>query len=188
MKAKVILTLLLILFSIGSAFSISSMVVFRERVEKGDTTQLLKLVLKEKPEYPVQFVKTPKEIRWVMQLYKDGGDGIISPLDSLSNPTGDDILINHPSHLNASQGIYFAVNYMWVSNGISFYPKGESKDAWQGDKIYLRIFNNTSIDKADKYIVSHTLYQVPVANAAVEYAPDYGWDTRGWISFRKNKK
>ncbi len=185
---KLYFLLILAQLLVGTIAAINTTVLFREIAAKGDTTQTLKLILKEKPDYPVAFVKVPEKGRWLIQLYKDGGDSIISPLDNEGNPTGDDILINHPSHLQSSQGLHFTISHFWTMNGINFFPPGKNQDAWQGDKVYLRIFNNSSIEEADKYIVSHTLFTTPNSNEVVAYVPDYGWDARGWISFRIQKE
>lgn len=185
MKTYFLLLIALLLSTFLSATP--NTIIFREAAAKGDTTQTLKLVLQEKPDYPVLYKKTNLEERWLIQLYKDGGDGVISPLDDQGKPTGDDMIVNHPSHLQSSQGLYFAISYIWTMNGITFYEPGQTEDAWQGDKVYLRIFNNTSIEEANKYIVSHSLFTVPPTNTVVMYIPDFGWDEKGWINFRKQK-
>ena len=187
MKTYILVILILLLtsiLSVANASVVNIMVFFKDIAPQGDTIQTVQLILKEIPDYPVKFTKTPEESRILMQLYKDGGDGIISPLDSLGNPTGDDIIITHASHLWASQGIQLAIRNKWVSNGISFYPSGDKDDAWQGDSVYFRIFNAPTIKTATKYIVSHSLYTVPNTNTVLTYVPTYGWDKKGWVKFR----
>lgn len=184
MKGKILLLLALLFVLSGYLVAQPIFITFREMADKQSVAATCSLVLQEAPEYPVGFVKTPVEERWLIQLYKDGGDGKINPLDKLGKPTGDDIMVTDSTHFNVSQGLYFAVPYVWMMSAFRFFAPGEEGEVWQGDKIYVRIFNNTSLDKADKYVVSHTLYTIPASNDVTSYVPDYGWDARGWISFR----
>lgn len=179
------LFLILMLFVNLSLFSVPTFLVIRETVEKGDTTETCKLVLRENPAYTVGFIRTPIEQRWLIQLYKDGGDGIISPLDSLGNPTGDDIMVTDSTHFKVSQGLSLPIAGVWPMSALKFEEPGSGGQVWHGDRIYIRIFNNASIDKADKYIVAHTLLKIMPANEVLEYVPDYAWDKQGWITFRK---
>ena len=184
MKSKIVLALMLTL-AIGLLTADMNIVIFRNIVAHDDTTETLKLVLQEFPDYPVTSENTPREEQLIIQLYKDGGDGIINPLDEQGNPTGDDVMITNPVHNLSKQGLFFKVPFAWLMNVLVFNAPDEEGEAWQGDSIYLRIFNSTSIETATKYLVSHTLFQIPSENTTVNYTPDYGWDARGWFEFRK---
>lgn len=184
MKRKALAVLSMLLLGIGYLIAQPSFVTFREMVAKESVSVTRSLVLKENPQYTIGFVKTPAQQRWLVQLYKDGGDGKISPLDKQGRPTGDDIMVTDSTHFNVSQGLYFAVPHVWMLSAFRFFAPGEEGEVWQGDKIYVRIFNNSSLEKADKYLAPHTLYTIPKSNDVTSYVPDYAWDERGWISFR----
>ncbi len=177
--------LALILLTGGILYAQNPIVIFREVVPKDESTQTLKLIRMEKPDYPIGSDVPPRDSRWLIQAYRDGGDGIISPLDSLGNTTGDDLRLTDPVHLKVSQGLYFPVEFVWMMAALRFNAGDDDAQAWPGDRIYLRIFNNTSIAKSNKYIVSHSLYVIPETNATISYVPEYGWDKQGWITFRK---
>lgn len=180
-----ILLVLLIVFAATLLQAQSMMVIFREVTPNGTNAQTLELIRMEDPSYPIGSNVPAKNERWLIQAYRDGGDGIISPLDSLGNATGDDLRLTDPVHLKVSQGLYFALQNVWMMAGLRFTPGDDDAQAWPGDKIYIRIFNNTSIAKADKYIVAHSLYTIPATNASLSYVPEFGWDKAGWITFRK---
>ncbi|GEM_PF-2486895 len=184
MTRKAILVMVTLLLGMGYLTAQPSFVTFREMVDKESVSATCNLVLQENPKYTIGFAKTPAQERWLVQLYKDGGDGKISPLDKQGRPTGDDIMVTDNTHFNVSQGLYFAVPHVWMLSAYRFFAPGEEGEVWQGDKIYVRIFNGASVDKADKYLVSHTLYTIPAANDVTSYVPDYAWDERGWITFR----
>jgi len=183
-KSFLLIPVIMLIFT-GMLSAVFSMVVFREITDEGTTCKTLQLVMEQNKKYPVGMDKTHKDFGWKVQLYKDGGDGIISPLDKEGNPTGDDIMITDPFHLNTSQPLVFPITRAWQMAGYRFTARDTTGEAFYGDKIYLRIFNHKDIAKADKYIVSHKLYTIPETNDAVNYVPAYGWDKQGWITFRK---
>jgi hypothetical protein len=119
--------------------------------------------------------------KWLAQLYKDGGDNVISPLDNSGNPTGDDIMVTDALNANATQyvTVTLAAGNPYVTLlAIRFYP-GTSQ-ASQGDKVYMRIFNAHTIAGATKYMASVNLYTVPTSTATVEMDNILGW-TASWI-------
>lgn len=164
--------------------AIPSIVVIREVAEKESVCTTLQLVQIENSDYPVGMIKQTDKKGWRVQLYKDGGDGVISPLDAKGNPTGDDQIVTDPFNVNSAQKLVFPIKRVWLMNGYKFADADSAGQVFISDKIYVRVFNNASISKADKYLVSHSLYTVPQKNEVVNYIPDYGWDSKGWIKFR----
>lgn len=185
MKKSYFLIICFIVLIGGILKALPIVVGFREYVTQGDSTTTLKLVLNEDPGYPVGFDNNSTDQMWLIQVYKDGGDGIISPLDVNGLPTGDDVTATDTLMFNPKQRLKLRVPYAFNLQPLRFFAHGEKGQVQQGDKIYVRIFNNSSLDKANKYIVAHTLYSIPYDNIRTEYVPDYAWDKQGWITFRK---
>jgi hypothetical protein len=185
---NIILILAFILGISGLLFGEFNIVTFREVVDPDTLALTRQLVLQQDPEFPIGKLSTPPEKRWLVQVYKDGGDGIISPLDSLGNPTGDDKMLTDPVHMRGTQWLYFPISYAWLAFSLKFYPQGENGQAWQGDKIYMRIFNNVSLNNSTKYLVFKSLYTIPTFNDNVSIIPDYSWDKQGWIPIKKPAK
>lgn len=185
MKKHLLMTVTLLLLLCGVLSALPIMVVFSETVDKTAQTKTYSLIMQENPDYPAGFDKKNAPGRWIIQLYKDGGDDKISPLDENGMPTGDDEMITDSLLFNATQLLDLVVPYTLNLRLIRFFAKGEKGQAQQGDKVYLRIFNASSIEEATKYLVAHTLYSIPYDNVKLSYVPDYAWDKQGWITFRK---
>jgi hypothetical protein len=182
-KSIVILTLLMLVFS-AYLTAATSFVVFREITKDKTNCSTYQLVKQVKPDYPLGKLKQTDKKGWLVQLYKDGGDGIISPLDSNGLPTGDDVMVTDPFHFNASQKLVFPMKQAWQMNAFRFADSDSSGQAFIGDNIYLRIFNSASVAKADKYIVSDKLHTITAGNNVINYAPGNGWSEKGWIVFK----
>jgi hypothetical protein len=182
-KSIVFLALLMLIFSTFLS-AVTSFVIFRELTMDEASCKTYQLVLAEKSDYPLGKIKQTDKKGWLVQLYKDGGDGIINPLDNKGNPTGDDIMITDPFNFNASQKLAFPMKQAWHMNAYRFAPGDSLGQVSIGDRIFVRIFNNASIAKANKYLVSHKLYTISEGNEVVNYIPDYGWDKKGWITFK----
>jgi hypothetical protein len=169
--------LILIVFTMllgASLYAQYNQVIFKDNLAPYTTWTR---VTAENPTYGYS-PNPPLANRWLIQLYETTDD-IISPLDPLGNPTGDDVMVTDALNLNAAQYLLFLNATGLVSMGaIRFYAAGGSQ-AQQGDKVFLRIFNAQNIPAATKSIVFTAPYTVPVANANVEIDPTYAWSP--WI-------
>lgn len=99
--------------------------------------------------------------RWMVQFYKDGGDGTIAALDPITKlPLGDDEPL---TNTNNNQLVSIATNptYGWATGaGVIFPPTATAVNGLIGDQVYGRIFNSDAIATATKYIVFNGMYTV----------------------------
>ncbi len=119
--------------------------------------------------------------KWRYQWYKDGGDGIISPLDEFGNPTGDDVVsVGSVGESGNTQGVVsLGPNQCWNPSAATFQPTYAPypKNTIMGNRIYLRIFNAPTIAAATKSIAFTALYTITAANNQLisPYIPTYAW-------------
>jgi hypothetical protein len=157
---------LLVLAGIANAQYVQ--VIFKDNLSPYTTYNR---VIAENPAYGIS-PNPPLADRWLIQLYETTDD-IVSPLDTIGNPTGDDVMITDALNLNSAQYLLLLNATGLVSmSAIRFYTTSQ---AAQGDKVYLRLFNAHTIAAATKYIQYLVPYTVPVTNANVELDPTYGW-------------
>ena len=77
MKTTKLIMVIILLFSIGTMFGQYIQVVFKDQSNPNQTRNL---VMSEATALNFSYVNNqPVDQRWVVQLYKDGGDGIINP-------------------------------------------------------------------------------------------------------------
>jgi hypothetical protein len=168
MKRLIIIgTLTLILLSLLEAVPIT--VTFR------DTSQATRnLVLQEDPAYPNSTPTTYP--RFYVQLYKSVDD-IINPLSMYGQPTGDDVAL---TNTNGNQTLAFGPTGTWNSSGLICpdpiaNPLPNVAYHSSGAKVYIRVFNSTTIATATRYFSSTSLYTILSATTNVIYIPSYGW-------------
>jgi len=176
MKTTKLIIVIILLFAVGTIFGQYIQVTFKD--QSTPINQTRNLVITEATALGVSYVNNqPVDQRWVVQLYKDGGDGIISPLDPITHaPTGDDVIAYTNTSSQTQQGVYFLTNTLWTMQSIRFYNDGVTGNTFQGDQVYLRIFNATSIALATKTIVFNILYTIPTATATADVTSQgLGW-------------
>lgn len=176
MKTTKLIIVIILLFAVGTIFGQYIQVTFKD--QSAPINQTRNLVITEATALGVSYVNNqPVDQRWVVQLYKDGGDGIISPLDPITHaPTGDDVIAYTNTSSQTQQGVYFLTNTLWTMLSIRFYNDGVTGNTFQGDQVYLRIFNATSIALATKTIVFNILYTIPTATATADVTSQgLGW-------------
>ncbi len=176
MKKAYLLLIVLLILTGSTLFAQYIQVTFRDVTNPNQTKAL---ILQQNPSYPIGSTVPPANERWLIQLYKDGGDNVIDTLNAEGLPAGDDIVCpNEPTTMNTTQGLYFAAVNTWLMNAIRFYPAGSTGVAHQGEKVYLRIFNAPTLGAATKYIQFTNLYTVPSTNATVNIVTSgYAWTT-----------
>jgi hypothetical protein len=179
MKMNKLVLVFILLFTAALMFGQTASVAFRDA-----TVGTRDLVRLEDPAYPNATPTT--YARYWVQLYKDGGDGIMSPLDGLGNPTGDDILATCQSHLSgAFYPLAFGPAGAWAPSAFIFADAGGPGNTWKGDNVFVRIFNGTTIAGATKTIVFNGFYTVPLAAGAylpsIIPAPINYWSA--WVPF-----
>lgn len=174
MKFKNIMSLFALLMIAGIVFATPVQVAFKDL-----STVTLAVVHEEDPTYPIG-TSIPVDRQWLIQTYVTY-DSAIDPLDENGLPTGDDLAIT--GQVNSSFGLKFLNNGYWGSSATTFNDPGGAGSAFQGDKVYCRIFNSTSIATATKYIVMTSLYTVLTTTPqSVQVTPAYGWSPWTWIS------
>ncbi len=122
----------------------------------------------------------PSAARWRWQWYKDGGDGVISPLDPVTHgPTGDDVICTgavDPPNTNGVVGL--SPTGAWTPSAITFNPPGSpGGNTTDGDRVFIRIFNNNQIAAATKSMTFTALYTI-TADALqniTPFVPAYAW-------------
>ncbi len=177
MKTSKLFLIIFMLVTICNIFAAFYTITFRETAATGVPTTTRTSVLTQNASYPLSPLPAAAD-RWVIQVYKST-DNIISPLNSSGLPTGDDIVT--VTNVPSTQGLVFATTNVWLMSSLRFYDDGVTGNTYAGDKVYLRIFNASSIASATKYIESTSLYTIPSANATVNYIPTYGWSS--WVTF-----
>lgn len=174
------LLIFIVLLSVGIAFAQNVAVGFKE--SSSATRTLVNLEFGTPPGYPTGYpYPTPATGfgKWYIQFYTDGGDGIISDVDSNGNPGGDDMLSTGIA--NTVQYLSFGPTGGLVMSSSTFTPVGGAGNTHPGSRIFLRIFNDTSIAAADKYFNFTGLYTITTATTQnVNILPTYGWSS--WIS------
>jgi hypothetical protein len=181
MKQLKFVLIVFILFSAGLIFAQTSAIGFR------DTTQGTKnLILLQDPSYPNGSAVYGN--RFLVQMYKSIDD-VIDPLSSNGQPTGDDIQSTLSSPPSGNMSLLFTLSGTWSPSNFVIAANGSTGNTWRLDKVYLRIFNSTSITTATKYIQFNGLYTVPESNftPSILVAPINNWNTTigtgGWVSF-----
>ncbi len=183
MKTTKLLLILFMLIMIGNMFAAFINLTVRE-VQTGPMVTLTRAkILLESPTYGTG-TQPPLADRWVIQYYTSP-NGVIDPLGTDGLPTGDDFVTAFYNG-TSTQKLVFANASTWLTSTIRVYDDGVTGNTWQGDKVYLRIFNSNSIATATKYIQSTALYTLPTGATTLNYiaqrpavAPDYGWSD--WI-------
>jgi hypothetical protein len=174
MKTTKLLLVLTLLFMVGLVSAQYIQVTFKDQSPAPNVTRTL--VMNRAAELGFSYVNNqPIANRWVVQLYTDGGDGIISPLDPVTKlPTGDDFIA--VTNAATTQGVNFLTNTLWTMYSIRFYDPGTTGNTFKGDNVYLRIFDATTIDAAIKVLTFTGLYTVPFATATCDVATTgLGW-------------
>ncbi len=179
MKTTKLLLILFMLIMIGNMFAAFINLTVRE-VQTGPMVTLTRAkILLESPTYGTG-AQPPLADRWVMQFYTSP-NGVIDPLGTDGLPTGDDFVTAFYNG-TSTQKIVFANASTWLTSTVRVYDDGVTGNTWQGDKVYLRIFNSNSIATATKYIQATALYTLPTGATTLNYiaqrpavAPDYGW-------------
>jgi hypothetical protein len=152
--------------------------------DQSNPNQTRDLVMKRAAELGITYVNRPaEEQQWVVQIYKDGGDGVISPLDPKTLlPTGDDVVA--VTNEDTTQGAFFLTNTLWTIRSTKFFKDNATGNTFQGDMVYLRIFDASDIAKATQCITFKNLYKVPAVTALVDVSSqEYGWTD--WEPIRK---
>ena len=144
--------------------------------DQSNPNQTHDLVIKRASELGLEYPNRPaEEHQWIVQIYKDGGDGIISPLDPKTYlPTGDDEIA--VTNEDAAHGVFFLTDTLWTMRSTKFFKDRATGNTFPGDLVYLRIFDASEIAKAKKCITSKALYQVPSTTSLKDVADqDMGW-------------
>jgi hypothetical protein len=136
-------------------------------------------ILAENPSYTT----LPADQKWLVQLYEDGGDQVVSPLDASGNPTGDDVLVTDVT-LNQNSAQYVTLTMVTTNPyvnllAIRFYPT--SGQVMQGERCFLRFFNAHTIAAATKSFAFNTTYLVGTSNFTVEMDNIAGLGE--WVTF-----
>jgi PKD repeat protein len=140
-----------------------------------DTSQATRnLVLQEDPAYPNATPTTYP--RFYVQFYKSVDD-IINPLSIYGQPTGDDVAL---TNTGGNQTLALGPTGLWYANGLICpdpiaNPVPTVAYHSSGAKVYIRVFNSTSIATATRYFSSTSLYTILSATTNVTYIPTYGW-------------
>ncbi len=118
--------------------------------------------------------------RWRFQWYKDGGDGVISPLDPVTHgPTGDDELaVGNVTPGNTQGVVGLAPTGAWSPAAAGFDPVGSALgNTHQGDRVFIRIFNHNQIAMATKSMAFTALYTITTTtNQTISpFVPSYAW-------------
>ncbi len=117
--------------------------------------------------------------RWRFQWYKDGGDGIISPLNADGTPGGDDEIATGNTIPGNTQGtVGLAPTGAWTPSGAGFDPAGSSSgNTHVGDRVYIRIFNHNQIASATKSMAFTALYTITSTGLQniSPFVPSYAW-------------
>jgi len=171
---KKLIPVFIALFIFGALFAAPVQVTFK------DTNAALvtrNLILQENTAYPTG-TGIPVNQQWIVQSYVSYDD-VIDLLDANANTTGDDVMIT--GQTNSSFGLKFLNNGYWGSSATTYNEAGGAGTAFQGDKVYVRIFNSTSIATATKYIVFTALYTVGTTTPqSIQCTPTYAWSP--WIT------
>jgi len=126
--------------------------------------------------YTVNF--PPAADRWVYQFYRDGGDGIISPLDPVTHgPTGDDQIATGTNTYTTGP-ILIGPTGLWSPTAAVFNPVGSTGgNTFVGDRIFLRFFNAPTIAAATKSMAFTQLYTITSSSPqnVSPYIPQYAW-------------
>lgn len=186
--SKALLIVLAVLFTAGSLFAFGNLTFNDVVLVEGKSATLVK-IHQENPAYPLGTTEAlnPAAQRWVIQLYHAGTNNAIDPLNEDGTPGGDDIQVSIAPHVNATQGLTFSTTGRWQPSGIRVYTAGESAGSdviqvYQGDKVFIRIFNNTSIATSTKYMQFLVPWTIQMNwNAVPVIANGLGWSD--WISF-----
>jgi len=118
---------------------------------------------------------------WICQIIIPGLDGVIDPPNTDGSPGGDDLLCNGGGNnfwdftWNSSwtgiQGQHYGtVQFLWPNTG-----QGTEPCANVGENFYLRLFNNTTVATATKYLNS-ALFLLPAANGDLYFNTTAYWD------------
>ncbi len=116
--------------------------------------------------------------RWRFQWYKDGGDNVISPLSEYGLPTGDDIeAIGLFNPGNTTGTVFLTPVQTWVPSSAIFTYAGGAGNTFIGDKVYIRIFNASTIAAATKYMSFTSLYTITTIGTQTiqPFVPAYAW-------------
>lgn len=178
-RIQILLTAFVLLIS-ANLFSQNVLVTFR------DTTTVTKALVNVEYGTPVGYPNgypypTPSTgfNKWFIQFY-NSVDNVIDPLDSMGNPTNDDlevIAIN-----GYSQYLNFGPDGSLVLNGCLITPSNTMYNTWVGSKIYMRIFNSNLKANATKYISLTSLYTVTSSlHEVLNIYPTYAWGP--WVTF-----
>ena len=151
------------------------------------TTGTRTIVRLQDPAYPNSTPTT--YARFLVQLYKST-DAVINPLGLDKLPTGDDIASVTSGNATGSLMLSFGPTGTWAPSNFVFQGQGSTDgNTFQGDFVYVRIFNASTIAASTAYLQFNGLYTVPVANAtpSILAAPINGWNTTigtgGWQTY-----
>jgi hypothetical protein len=183
MKA-ILMILVMILLTTSMLLAVPITLTYRDT-----STATRSLIWTELPTYPSPTPTDGSYDRWIYKMYKTT-DNVIDPLDSNGNPTGDDVLatnyiqqgfVDNEGKLNLGPTGGFTVN----SPALNAYDAGASETLIYhsiGQKIYLRVFNSSSLATATKSIAWATPLTVLSATATINFTPTPGWSAVGWVT------
>jgi len=190
MNKTTFLLIVLMLITLTSMFALTGAVRFIDAAASPLTKAVLDIeaVPLLGAGYTVTFPTSAN--RWRYQYYRDGGDGIISPLDANGAPTGDD-LIATATNAYTTGTVALSPGNVWQPTAAIFaeYPGTgntyiPTAGGYTGDKVFLRIFNANTIALATKSIAFTALYTLTTATTQTiqPYIPAYGWSNWELIS------
>jgi hypothetical protein len=151
------------------------------------TTATRTLIWAELPTYPSPTPTDGTYDRWIYKMYMTT-DSVIDPLDANGNPTGDDVLAtnyvqqgfaDNQGKVNLGPTGGFTIN----SPALNAYDQGASETLIYhsiGQKIYLRVFNSSSLATATKSFTWAAPVTVLSATATINITPTPGWGT--WVT------
>jgi len=179
MKYSNLLFIVVLLTVAGTLFAAPITLTFKDA-----TTATRALVWAENPSYPSPTPTDGSYSRWAVRVYKST-DNVIDPLGSDGLPTGDDVAV---TNTGSTQFLGFGPTGGWTGNTPSLIcpdpiatPDPNVAYHTSSNKVYIRIFNSTSIATATKYFQATSLYTILSANATITYIPNYGWSS--WVTF-----